>query len=293
MQKESIGTGKMIATGIAAIVILIAAQTLALLVGNLPVMIGFPVAAGNVVAGIAYPVLAFAGIKIWVSGCLKQDMQRYKMARAKPRMIWCCAAIIMPCMVYAIVLCFVAGQWEVTPMRSSEIWETVTGGIFFYGIGAGLVEEMIFRGLIMSALEYRWNQYVAIAIPSILFAVLHIAGNPLSFTSFVQLLIAGSIVGILFSLVTYESGNVWNSAIMHGIWNMMVIGGILHIGGAADTQSIYSYVLNTKSFLITGGDFGIEASIVSILAYVVFILLAIVLIGRQKKRADKTCAARG
>lgn len=293
MQKDSIGTGKMVATVIAAIVILIAAQTLALLAGNLPVMIGFPVAAGNVVAGIVYPVLAFTGIKIWVSGYLKQDMQTYKVARAKPRLIWCCAAVIMPCMVYAIILCFAAGQWEVTPMRSSEIWETVTGGIFFYGIGAGLVEEMIFRGMIMSALEYRWNQYAAIVVPSVLFAVLHIAGNPLSFTSFMQLLIAGSIVGILFSLVTYESGNVWNSAVMHGVWNMMIIGGILHIGDSADTDSVYHYVLDTKACLITGGDFGIEASIVSILAYVVFILLAIVLIGRQKKRADKTCAARG
>ena len=68
-----------------------------------------------------------------------------------------------------------------------------------------------------------------------------------------------------FPLIAYVSHSVWNNAIVHGIWNMAIIGGILHIGNSADSNSIFNFVLDNKMFLITGGDFGIEASVISIL----------------------------
>ncbi|MDO4175395.1 MAG: type II CAAX endopeptidase family protein [Eubacteriales bacterium] len=286
MQKEKIGTGRMAATVIVAIAVLIVEQTLALLAGNLPVMIGIPAAAGNVIAGILYPILVYMGIKLWVSRFFKQDMRVYKMEKGKPKLVWCCAAAVMPCAVVVLLACFAAGQWETTPMGAEEVWGIVTGGVFYLGIGAGFAEEMVFRGLIMSALEYRWNRGIAIAIPSVLFAAMHLLGNPMDAASFVQLMVAGSVVGILFSLVTYESGSVWSSAVMHAVWNMVIVGGVLHIGHAADTGAMYNYVLQTDSFLLTGGDFGIEASVVSILVYGGFIALAAARLSRQKKRAN-------
>ena len=99
--------------------------------------------------------------------------------------------------------------------------------------------------------------------------------------SIIQLLIAGSIVGILFSLIAYESNSFWNNAIVHGIWNMTIIGGILYIGNEADSSSIFNFILDNKSFLISGGDFGIEASVISIFAYLLFIVLAAVQIKRK------------
>lgn len=128
--------------------------------------------------------------------------------------------------------------------------------------------------LFQSLLENRFNRKVAIIAPSVLFGFLHIFGRKLDFLSILQLLVAGSIVGILFSLVTYESGTIWNSALMHGIWNMVIIGGVLQIGDTVSENAIYSYVLESKSFLITGGDFGIEASMIAIFLYLIFTILA-------------------
>lgn len=156
------------------------------------------------------------------------------------------------------------------------------GGIIFIGLATGIVEEALFRGVIMSALEYRCNKKVAIIIPSVLFGLLHILGNDMNFLSMIQLVIAGSVVGILFSMVTYESGSIWCSALLHGIWNIIIIGGILHIGISPDEMSIYNYVLDTQSFLISGGDFGIEASIISIVVYILFSVLAIYLIKKRE-----------
>ena len=66
-------------------------------------------------------------------------------------------------------------------------------------------------------------------------------------------------MGVLFSLVAYESGTVWCGASMHAVWNMVMIGGVLHIGPEPDGYALLNYVLDSASPLVTGGDFGVVA----------------------------------
>ena len=128
--------------------------------------------------------------------------------------------------------------------------------------------------MIMGCLEQRTNKYVAVLVPSVLFGMLHLIGNDLDIISAVQVVAAGSVVGILFSLITYENGSIWNSAVVHAVWNMVFVSGVLHIGSSADSSSICSFVLENKSFLISGGDFGIEASVISVMVYLAFCVMA-------------------
>ena len=279
-ESKKISTGKAVAVIILAIIILVAAQITAQLIGSLAVVLGIPVAAGNVIAGILYPILTLLGVKLLCTKLLKVPLSNCKMPPFTLRPIWVIAAVIMPCLV-SVILCMTPGHWQTNTLNGAEIAQIITGAICLSGIGAGLVEEMIFRGVIMSTLENRYNRFMAIFAPSVLFGLLHIIGNELSLLSIIQLIIAGSVVGILFSLVTYASGNVWNSAVMHGMWNIVMIGGIVQISESAEKFAIYNYVLDTDSFLITGGDFGVEASIVAVLAYLIFIIIAVML---MKKR---------
>lgn len=269
-----------------SIIILAITQVLSITVFGIAAEFGLPVPIGNMGASILYIFLAYFAVKWWCSKILHFSLEDCRITKFSLKPIWCIAAIIMPCLVSG-VLVMTSGHWQNTAMDSLEMWELITAGIFFYGIAAGIVEEMVFRGVIMHALEYRWNKQAAVIIPSVLFGLLHIEPQ-LNFMSIIQLVIAGSAVGILFSLVTYESGTIWNSAVMHGIWNVVIIGNILHIGIEADEFSIYNYILDTDSFFISGGGFGIEASIVSIIAYLIFTGLAIILL---KKRKSKPAAS--
>ncbi len=158
----------------------------------------------------------------------------------------------------------------------------LTTSVLMAGLAVGTVEEAVFRGVVMKAIEMRWNKAAAVLVPSLTFGAIHILNGNLSVISFIQLLIAGSIVGILFSLVTYESGSVWSGALMHSVWNMCMSGRLLNIGTEPSEDSLFNYVLETNSPLITGGEFGAEASVISIGAYLIFTILAIVLI--KKKR---------
>lgn len=280
-QKEKISTAKAVAAIILAIIILVMAQSISMLMGSIAAAFGVPMATGYAIAGILYPALTFLGVKLLCEKFLKMPLADCKMPQFSLRPIWVAAAVIMPCMV-TIILCMTLGHWENHAMSGTEISLIIARAVFFSGIGAGLVEEMVFRGVIMGVLENRCNRYVAIFVPSVLFGLLHIMGAELSLLSIIQLIIAGIVVGILFSLVTYESGNVWNGAAMHAVWNIIMIGGIVQISESADESAINNYILSSNSFLITGGDFGVEASIVSVLAYLVFIGLALYLMKAKR-----------
>ena len=263
-----------------SIIVLVVAQMLSFSISELPLNVGVPLAFCNILAGVLYVVFAFLGVKLLCQKLLKVSLTELRIPHLKIKPVWIISAFAMPALVLVIAM-LLGGHWEINTFNTEERNATLTGAIFFYGLATGIVEELIFRGVIMRCLEKRFNMQIAIIVPSVLFGLLHIIGNDLDFVSIVQLLIAGSIVGVLFSLIAYESNSVWNNALVHGIWNMALIGGILYIGNKADNSSIFNFILDNKSFLISGGDFGIEASVISILAYLLFIALAAVQIRRK------------
>ena len=50
------------------------------------------------------------------------------------------------------------------------------------------------------------------------------------------------------------------------------------IGEKADEYSIMTYVLDSRSFVVTGGEFGIESSLISLLGYIIIASMALVMI---------------
>ena len=101
----------------------------------------------------------------------------------------------------------------------------------------------------------------------------------------IVLVIAGTAVGIMFSLIAMESGSIWASAIVHGLWNLVIIGGILEIS-AEPLSSIFTYTLTSRSTLLTGGAFGIESSLPSIVGYGIVICVALARLKRLSKENE-------
>lgn len=275
-----IDTKRTIIAIVLSILILVAAQLVSLLAGNGIIALGAQDAIGNIIAAVLYPPLTLIGLKLLCNKFLKHSLEDFGFSRFKIKPVWAVTAVLMPALV-VIGFLFVPGHWENTAMNSAQLAKALTGAILFTGFAVGFVEEAVFRGVIMKVLEMRWNKWVAIIIPSVIFGVLHVIGTGMDLLSFLQLVIAGSVVGILFSLVTYESGNIWSNAFIHSVWNMCMGSGILYISNEMSENSIFNYVLDTNSFLISGGDFGVEASCISIAAYVVFIIVAIILLKRK------------
>lgn len=277
---EKIPAWRAIVGAISAILILLAVQVAAMLIGSGIIALGLPNAAGNVVSAILYPLFALLALKLLCGKLLGATLSDCRITRYKIKPLWAAAAFLMPA-IAAGGLLITDGHWDNTHMDGLQIADHVTSSVLVVGIAVGIVEEAVFRGVVMKALEMRWGKAVAVIVPSAAFGAAHALNGKLSLVSFIQLLIAGSIVGVLFSLVTYESGSIWSAALMHSIWNMFMASSILNIGTEPMYTCIFNYVLETRSPLITGGEFGAEASVISIAAYLIFTVIAVILLHKK------------
>lgn len=277
---EKPSAGRALSACALAIVLLIAAQLAALVIAEGLMQLGLPAAAGSALAALLYIALALLGAAPICKKVLRMQPDACRITAVRLRPVWCAAAIALPALVL-LIFQLAPGAWQATPMTARQAWATGVDAILFYGLAAGIVEETVFRGVIMTALERRWNRVAAVAAPSVLFALVHVIGAELDAVSLLQLLAAGSVVGVLFSLVAIHSGSIWNSALVHAVWNAAIGSGLIHIGPEASPYSLWNYVLKDQSFFITGGDFGMEASVIAIAGYALFIALAALLLRRQ------------
>lgn len=273
---------KVVGGSLGAIVILVLAQILVQLAASLFVLIKVPEVIRNILTGVIYVGLIFLLLKLFAEKLLKIKMADLGMKKFSIRTKWIIAAILLPIIVKAVYLFLFSGEYVSSGMKSSQIFSTIISGITFTGIAAGFIEEMVFRGVILNLIRSRWDIKAAVLVPSALFGLAHIIGMDFSITSCLTVLVSGTMVGIMFSMIEIESGSVWNSGIVHAVWNIMIGGGGLAIKQEADEYSVMTYVLKSKSFVLTGGEFGIDASIVSFLGYVVVALAAICMIKKRE-----------
>ncbi len=278
-------TGKMILAIILSILALLVAQVLAQILGSALVLIKIPAFIANAAAGILYIVIAYFLLKLMCKKILKGDMSEYNIPAFRIDIKWVIAAILLPLTVTAFYILFVHGSFEQNVLDMNSKLDLLSAGIFFTGFGAGIVEEMVFRGILMGAIEKRFNKTVAIIVPSVLFGLVHILGMGFDLLSCTLVIVAGTVVGVMFSLIASSTKSVWNSAIVHAVWNIVIIGGILWTGTEFDESSLFSYVLESKSFLLTGGEFGIESSIVAVVGYVV--VCGIAWLGSKKHKTKE------
>ncbi len=202
-----------------------------------------------------------------------------------PQLKWIAVGFILPLAITAFYLIFTDGQL-IKNNNAASIMPCLINAIFPIGLASGICEEFIFRGLIMRTVERRWNSVAAALVPSVLFALMHTINMRLGFVDMLLLVVAGTAVGLMFSLIALQSGTIWSSAIVHALWNSITLGGIIievPANGTA-TDFIYKYELLNTNILLTGGKFGIESALPAIIGYLLVSAIAFVLIGKTSKR---------
>ena len=132
-------------------------------------------------------------------------------------------------------------------------------------------EEIVFRGYVLGRLmESIPNKWVALAVSAALFSAFHFPNPSIYALAFVNLFLAGLLLGINY----IYTKNLWFSFLFHLSWNFFA-GPILgfHVSGLSQPSLLQT---ETKGdLLITGGDFGLEGSILTtVVAAIAFFLLA-------------------
>ncbi len=138
--------------------------------------------------------------------------------------------------------------------------------IFLMSIQAGIIEEILLRGYFFRIVEEGFGTWWSVAISALLFGFLH-AWNPnASFISSISIaLTAGVVLALLYAITR----NLWIVIGMHFAWNF-TLGGIYGApvsGGAI--KGYFNGILDGPEWL-TGGGFGPEASIITVVVFLIF-----------------------
>lgn len=229
---------------------------------------------------IIYVGIAYGLIKLYCEKVIHIKLEDCRITKLKVSPVWALCALLLPVGVSCALMC-TPGTFVANSMNASKIANIILVALFGAGISAGVVEEMVFRGFIMRMVEERWGRVAAVIVPSVIFGLLHIINIDMNLRDIILLLIAGTSVGIIFSLIVYQSGSIWSSALVHGMWNFIMIGDILDINIKHNTGAIFSYKMLSKSVILTGGSFGVESSIIAVIGYWIVIMVAFLLLHNE------------
>jgi len=127
-------------------------------------------------------------------------------------------------------------------------------------VGAGVGEELVFRGVIFRMTEQRLGTAAALIVSSLLFGLVHsanVGATPVSTAAIA--LEAGALLGVAYS----ASRSLWLPIGLHFGWNFTE-GGIFGTAvSGGQSRGLLDSVLSGPN-LMTGGSFGPEASLIAV-----------------------------
>ncbi|XP_042058246.1 uncharacterized protein LOC121802631 [Salvia splendens] len=93
-------------------------------------------------------------------------------------------------------------------------WSSATACILVYSIITPLLEEVVYRGFLLTSLASTMNWQLAVAISSVVFSASHFSGD-----NFLQLLIVGLVLGCSYCW----TGNLSASICIHSLYNALIM----------------------------------------------------------------------
>lgn len=82
-----------------------------------------------------------------------------------------------------------------------------------------MVEELLFRGVLLSALLQRWRAVPSVLISSALFGLAHLSGLQFQWFALPQLIL----LALLLAWLRMRSGSIWPAVVAHGTNNLLAV----------------------------------------------------------------------
>ena len=180
----------------------------------------------------------------------------------------------------AIIVClFLCGCYRIVNVELDVASQLSWLSLFLL---VGVVEEVIFRGILFRLITDKWNIAVGLTTSSLLFGLAHL-GNP-GATLWAALAIALA-SGWLFGMAYAYHQTIWVPIGMHWAWNYLEGGvfGCAVSGTPLDYRSLITPKISGADIL-SGGAFGPEASIICVAIGIgISIVYTVLYIKKMKK----------
>ena len=266
---DNLAWGSYLVLGVLAFTI-IPAMTWYVLLLNIPAYAAIPLST----IGAVVTLFAFKKYLSWYA----EDSESLSF-RGKMRMMgigWAVSAVNF----LAIIVClFLCGHYRIVAIEFDVASQLSWLSLFLL---VGVVEEVIFRGILFRLIADKWNIAVGLTTSSLLFGLAHL-GNP-GATLWAALAIALA-SGWLFGMAYAYHQTIWVPIGMHWAWNYLEGGvfGCAVSGTPLDYQPLITPRISGADIL-SGGAFGPEASIICVALGIGISIVYTVLYVKKKKR---------
>jgi membrane protease YdiL (CAAX protease family) len=232
---------------------------------------------------IAPFLLSIVSLGLWVRGYERRPFSTVGLeaqSRLKKYLVGLAIGFLM--LAATIGMMALAGTVEFDPSADRPIGVGVVVGVMLMLAGflvQGGAEEILWRGWLVQVLGARYVPWIGLLASSLLFAGLH--GS----TSIVANLNLVLFAAFLAFYYLYE-GSIWGAMGWHATWNWAQASFFgITLSGAFETEHSLMNLRPTGSPLLSGGDFGPEASL---FCTAVFLMGLVILALLSKRSAGRT-----
>ena len=134
----------------------------------------------------------------------------------------------------------------------------------------GFLEEIVFRGYLMTRLAAKKGKWIAIILSSLFYLVFRMSNPTTSKLDLINIFL----ISIVMSLLYWYFDNILVIAIFHAFWNC--ISGVIlgfNISGIRVSDSLFAVKAISDKQILIGGSYGIEGSIISTVFFAILGLL--------------------
>ena len=187
----------------------------------------------------------------------------------------------------ALIVASVAMVMLTGTITYSGVFENIDYGFICLMFGGfifqGAFEEVLCRGVVLQLLKGKAPIAVAVGVSTVLFVIPHISGMKGADLSIaIVAVICLVLISLILSLLTLRFKSIYAACGLHTAWNFVLynILGLNLSGNDTKTSAIFNMRM-VGSNIINGGDYGIEASVVT--AVVLAVALVLMAAVKQKK----------
>ncbi len=208
--------------------------------------------AATVMAG-ATMLIVYAGLVAYIERRAVGELALRPMARELGIGLLLGFGLYSACMLILMAL----GNYRIDGLRD---WHILATGVAT-ALATGVFEELLFRGGVFRLTQEWFGSWVALIVSSLVFGFVHWGAEGATLQGLVSISLWA---GVLLSATYLLTGRLWLGIGLHAAWNYTqgtVYSGI--VSGNAPPEGFFKSTLQGSEWL-TGGVFGVEASIVAL-----------------------------
>ncbi|NKY37316.1 CPBP family intramembrane metalloprotease [Nocardia speluncae] len=143
-------------------------------------------------------------------------------------------------------------------------WGSVSGALAVAGAmcAVAVAEEVFFRGVVFRLIWGRWGTAVALVVSAVIFGLVHLINPDASVWGAIAIAVEA---GLLLGAAYLATGSLWLAIGLHFGWNTATVGIFGTVASGSEARESLVTAVTTGPDWLSGGRFGPEASIVSVL----------------------------